>query len=190
MFLAIEQANPGCVVIWNTFDTNMPNTEIFQCVFWSFKPSIEGFEHCHFVLTIDGTHFYGKYKGTLLITMGCDGNNKLFPLAFASTKGENIDNWGWFLAFIRNKVTQRTGVYVISDRHPSIMVAMSDPHLSWAAPSSYHRICMRHLASNFMTRFKDKLLKNLVCRAALASTECKFNKHMATIGRINYEAQQ
>ena len=49
---------------------------------------------------------------------------------------------------------------------------------------------MRHLASNFMTRFKDKLLKNFVCRAALASTERKFNKHMTTIWRINSEALQ
>ena len=49
---------------------------------------------------------------------------------------------------------------------------------------------MRHLASNFITRCKDKLLKNLVCRAALASTERKFNKHRATIGRINSKAQQ
>ena len=68
------------------------------------------------------------------------------------------------------------------------MAAMADPHLGWAAPSAYHRICMCHLASNFMTRFKDKFLKNLVCRAALASIERKFNKHMTTIGRINSEA--
>ena len=170
LFLVIEQANPRCVVIWKTFDTNIPNTEIFQCVFWSFKPSIEGFEHCRPVLSIDGTHLYGKYKGTLLIAMGCDGNNQLFPLAFAIIKGKNIDSWGWFLACIRNRVTQLTGICVISNRHPGIMVAMSNPHLDWATPSTYHRICMRHLASNFMTRFKDKLLKNLVCIAALAST--------------------
>ena len=49
---------------------------------------------------------------------------------------------------------------------------------------------MRHFASNFMTRFKDNILKNLVCKAALESTECKFNKHMNTIGRINSEALQ
>ena len=49
---------------------------------------------------------------------------------------------------------------------------------------------MRHLASNFMTRFKDKLLKNSVCRAALASTQRKFNKHMTIVERINSEAQQ
>ena len=47
LFLALEQANPGCVVIWKTSYSNMPNTKIFQLVFWSFKPSIEGFEHCH-----------------------------------------------------------------------------------------------------------------------------------------------
>ena len=56
LFLALKQANPGCVVIWKTFDNNMPNTEIFQRVFWSFKPSIEGFKHCHLVLSVDGTH--------------------------------------------------------------------------------------------------------------------------------------
>ena len=94
------------------------------------------------------------------------------------------------MACIRNKVTQRTGICVISDRHPGIIAAIRDPHLDWAAPSAYHRICMRHLASNFMTWFKDKLLKNLVCRAALASTERKFNKHMDTIGRINSDAEQ
>ena len=190
MFLALEQANPGCVVIWKTFDINILNIEIFQHVFWSFKPSIEGFEHCRLILSIDGTHLYRKYKDTLLIAMGCDGNNQLFSLEFAITEGENIDSWGWFLSCIKNRVTQRTGICVIFDRHPGIMAAMSDPHLGWAAPSAYHRICMCHLASNFMTRFKNKLLKNLVCRATLASTQCKFNKHMATIGRINSEAQQ
>ena len=107
----------------------MPNTEIFQRVFWSFKPSIEGFEYCCPVLNIDDTHLYEKYKDMLLIAMGCDGNNQLFPLPFAITKGVNIDIWGWFLACIKNRVTQRTGICVISDRHPGIMAAMSDPHL-------------------------------------------------------------
>ena len=89
------------------------------------------------------------------------------------------------MACIINRVTQRTGICVISDKHPSIMAAMTDPHIGWTAPSAYHKICMRHLASNFMTRLKDKLLKNLVCREDLVRTQRKFNKHMATIGRIN-----
>ena len=94
LFLALEQANLRCVVIWKTFHSNMRNIEIFQSVLWSFKPSIEGFEHCRLVLSIDGTHLYGKYKSTLMIDMGCDGNNQLFPLTFDITEGENIDSWG------------------------------------------------------------------------------------------------
>ena len=106
LFLALEQANPGCVVIWKTFDSNMPNIEIFQRVFWSFKSSIEGFKHYRHVLSIDGAHLYGKYKDMLMIAMGCDGYNQLFPLTFSITEGQNIDSWGWFLACIRNRVTQ------------------------------------------------------------------------------------
>ena len=92
-FIAFELANPGCVVISKTFPGIMENIEIFQRVFWTFQPSIEGFKHCRPVLSSDGTHLYGKYKGTLRIAMGCDGNNQLFPLAFAITEGEKIDSW-------------------------------------------------------------------------------------------------
>ena len=151
----------------------MPNTEIFQRVFWSFKPSIEGFEYCRPILSIDGAHLYEKYKDTLMIAMGCDEDNKLFPLTFAITEGENFDSWGWFLACIRNKVTQQTGICVISDRHPGIMAIVSDPHLGWVEPYVYHTICMHHLASNFMTFFKDKLLKILVYIATLATKQEK-----------------
>ena len=67
---------------------------------------------------------------------------------------------------------------------------MIDVRFGWTEPDAYHRIYMRHLASNFMNRFKDKTLKNLVCEAALANKVGKFNKHMDTIGRINLEAQR
>ena len=85
-FMALEQANPGCFVTWKTFDSNIQNTKIFQCIFWTFHASIEGFNHCWPILSIDGTHLYRNYKGTLMIAMGCDGNNQLLPLTFAITK--------------------------------------------------------------------------------------------------------
>ena len=64
-----------------------------------------------------------------MIAMECDENNKLFPLTFPITEDGNIDSWRWFLACIRNRVTQRTRICVISDRHLGIMAAISDPHL-------------------------------------------------------------
>ena len=80
------------------------------------------------------------------------------------------------MACIRNKVTQRMKLCVIDDKHLSIMTSMIDVHLGWIERYVYHRICMRHLESNFMNRFKDKTLKNLVCRTALATEVGKFNK--------------
>ena len=129
--MALEQANPGCVVTLKTFDSHMHNTEVFQHVFLAFHPSIEGFFHCQPILSIDGTHLCGTYKGTLMIDMGCDGNNKLFPLAFAIIEGGNIDSLGWFLAYIRNNVTQWMRLCVIVNKHPGIMEAMTDVHFGW-----------------------------------------------------------
>ena len=48
---------------------------------------------------------------------------------------------------------------------------------------------MRHLASNFNTKFKDKTLKDLMCRAAMESKVKKFISHMDTIGKINVDAR-
>ena len=84
-FLALEQSNTGCIMYSKMVPGNNPNEENFQHVFWAFALSIKGFAHCQPVLSIDRTHLYEKYKGTLLIAMGCDGNNQLFPLAFAIT---------------------------------------------------------------------------------------------------------
>ena len=72
-----------CIPKWFLETTQMK--KIFQCVFWAFAPSIKGFTHCRPILSIDRTHLYGKYKRTLLIAMGYDGNNQLFPFAFAIT---------------------------------------------------------------------------------------------------------
>ena len=74
--------------------------------------------------SIDGTFLYGKYKGTLLIASTWDGDNRLFPLAFAIVEKKNDDSWYWFLRCIQINVTNREGLCVISDRHPGIMTAI------------------------------------------------------------------
>ena len=40
---------------------------------------------------IDGTWLYGRYKRTLLVAIGQDGANNIFPLAFAIVEGEIAD---------------------------------------------------------------------------------------------------
>ncbi|KAH9617152.1 hypothetical protein KSS87_005749 [Heliosperma pusillum] len=75
----LKESNPGTVVQWSTTPIGNSNVHTFKRVFWAFKPCIEGFEHCRPVLTIDGTHLYGKFKGTILTAMSIDANNQIFP---------------------------------------------------------------------------------------------------------------
>ncbi|XP_057760181.1 uncharacterized protein LOC130980529 [Arachis stenosperma] len=47
----------------------------------------QAFRHCKPLVSIDGTHLYGKYGGTLLIAIAQDGNSNILPVAFALVEG-------------------------------------------------------------------------------------------------------
>ncbi|CAH9115786.1 unnamed protein product [Cuscuta europaea] len=160
----------------------------FQRVFWAFKPSIHGFKHCRPILTIDGTHLYGKYKGTLLVAMSCDANNQIFPVAFAVVESENGDSWPWFMVCIRQFVTNRE-LCVIYDQHGGIVRAMNEVGSTWEEPYAHHRLCICHLASNVHTHFKDIHLKKIVWTARQHQKK-KFDDGFKKIGEMSLEAQQ
>ena len=91
---------------------------IFKYVFWAFASSITGFPHCRLVISINGTHLYGQYKGMLLIAMATDANNEIFPLAFAVVDDETGASWGWFLSYLRiviQDVVPKSDICIISD---------------------------------------------------------------------------
>ena len=58
-------------------------------IFLRFHSPIEGFKRFCLVMSINGTHL--NNKDTLMICMGCDENNQLFPLDSLILYGENID---------------------------------------------------------------------------------------------------
>ena len=60
---ALQDFNPGSCVKFVTKEANVSNCVEFDYIFWIFGPSIEGFKHCRHVISIDGTHLYGKYEG-------------------------------------------------------------------------------------------------------------------------------
>ncbi|KAL6527328.1 hypothetical protein OROGR_016418 [Orobanche gracilis] len=69
---ALQKFNPGTIVEWCVLRSIDEEHVEFRRVFWAFSPSIKGFVHCRSVISIDGTHLYGKYKGKMLIAMGVD----------------------------------------------------------------------------------------------------------------------
>ena len=54
---------------------------------------------------------YGKYKVTLMIALGCDGNNQLFSLAFYVIESKNLNHRSLFLACIRVGVTKKILIF-------------------------------------------------------------------------------
>ncbi|XP_075665295.1 uncharacterized protein LOC142634952 [Castanea sativa] len=175
---ALTNSNPGSRVIWRTVPATVPGCAIFERVFWAFGPSIEGFQHCRPVISIDGTFLYGKYRGKLLITSTWDGDNRLFPLAFAIVEEESDDSWYWFLRCIQNNVTNQDELCVISDRHPGIMSAI---RVICELTHWHHRFCLRHVASNFNQKIGNKNLKAMVMWSGM---ENQLRKYQITRDRI------
>jgi hypothetical protein len=125
--------------------------------FWCFPQCVEAFRHCRLVFSIDGTFLIDKYRGTLLIAISCDTNNKLIPLVFALVERENNDSWGWFLRLVRiHVVGPGREVDVISDRHQGILNAMREEIEGYA--HLHHRWCTQHLAENLL--WKDGVKDN------------------------------
>ena len=138
--------DPTTQVFYRTTPTGEDDTVFLHYVFWSFSPCIDGFKYYKLVISIDGTHLYGKYQGKLLVAMATDANNKVFPLAFAVVDCESGSNWRWFLQCLRDMighVIPDEGICIISDRHLGIKNAIANwPRRDDGRPLVFHRYCL------------------------------------------------
>ncbi|XP_042509126.1 uncharacterized protein LOC122084755 [Macadamia integrifolia] len=62
----------------------------------------DGFEDgfvkgCRLLIGVDDCHLKGRYGGILLSVVSYDGNNEIFPVAYAVVEVEYKDNWIFFL---------------------------------------------------------------------------------------------
>jgi hypothetical protein len=55
---------------------------VLKRIFWCFLQCAAGFTHCRPIISVDDTFLTGKYKGTLVVTIGMTVENQLLPLAF------------------------------------------------------------------------------------------------------------
>lgn len=57
----------------------------------------------------------------MLVVVGVDTNDQLFPIAFIIVEDKNNESYGWFIACIRSRVSQRLDLGVILARHRGII---------------------------------------------------------------------
>ena len=175
---AMAATNPGMVHVvepygQETTNYNGKTVRVFGRAFWAFEQCVRAFEHCRPVISVDGTFLTGQYKGTLLVAIGNDANNRLLPLAFALVEAENNHNWEWFFHLLRTKVLpHQREICVISDRHQGILNAVQID-IPGHAPL-HHRWCMRHFCSNFYRACGSKELSDDLQDCCLTFTDRRF----------------
>ncbi|XP_057756239.1 uncharacterized protein LOC130975459 [Arachis stenosperma] len=177
--LGIHAIMPGTITVLKTSPVRIgggvdESTVNFHRLFWTFPPCIEAFRHYKPLVSIDGTHLYGKYGGTLLLAIAQDGNSNILPIAFALVEGENAESWSFFLSNLREHVTPQEGILVISDRHNGIKAGLEAPETGWLPPRVFRAYCIRHVAANFALTFKGKDSRRMLVNAAYAKTEAEF----------------
>lgn len=91
-------------------------------VYWAFAPCIAAYQECRPVVSVDGTHLRGAYKGKLLVAVCKTANNNIMPIAFALVDEETSASWTWFLDNLRKSVMKDRWTCVVSDRHQSILL--------------------------------------------------------------------
>ncbi|XP_065617124.1 uncharacterized protein LOC136062235 [Quercus suber] len=177
LLLAYLDQDSGTQYSYYTIPRGIDDTTLLRYIFWAFAPCIAAFRYCEPVISIDGTHLYGKYRGVLMIAMATDANQKVLPLAFAVVDKESGASWGWFLECLRTSIEHvipADGICIISDRHKGIKCAIREwPRGQDGREWVFHRYCLRHVASNFNTHFDDPTLKALALKAGYATNEAK-----------------
>lgn len=100
----IRKYNPGSSAIVKVTGLDEGKPE-FQRMYICLKACKEGFmAGCRPILGVDGAHLKGPYTGILMTAVGKDGNNNLFPVAWAVVETENSETWCWFLSLLRNDI--------------------------------------------------------------------------------------
>ncbi|CAA7058371.1 unnamed protein product [Microthlaspi erraticum] len=181
------QSSNEMLVDWRYEVFPNPKYASFSGLFWTFSQCIKGFQHCRPLVVVDTRDLYGgndyvsprcsQFK--LMIASGLDAANRYFPLAFAVTREVSVETWRWFLSRIREKVTQREGLCLVSSPDEDIVTVVNEPGSQWKE----HRFCLKGLCSQFCDVVEDggEELVRLVKKAGYSSQKRDFDSYMDEI---------
>ncbi|XP_057775377.1 uncharacterized protein LOC130994346 [Salvia miltiorrhiza] len=154
------------------FELLLQPDNTFKALYIGLSALRKGFKaSCRPVIGIDGCFLKTYLGGHLLCATGKDGNNGMFPLAWAAVEAENEACWTWFLEtlFADLDLGDGSGWTFISDQQKGLQNAVAA-----LAPQAEHRNCARHIYMNWKKVHKGQSLKNLFFRAVYATYEADF----------------
>ncbi|XP_010556060.1 PREDICTED: uncharacterized protein LOC104825431 [Tarenaya hassleriana] len=119
----------------------------FKYLFFALGAAVRGWNYMRKVVAIDATFLTGQYKGTLVVATAQDGDHHLYPLAWGVIDREKDASWRWFMKMLIKAILDGPDVVVISDRHRSIIKAVSEVY-----KEAGHGFCARHIAQNLKVK--------------------------------------
>lgn len=176
---------------WIKIHSDKPSPELpptFCRLYVRYDAQLKGLlSGCRPVIGLDGAFLKGLYGGQILSAIGVDGNNNMFPIAIAVVEAETKDSWTWFLKILLEDIgtVEERGWTFISDRQKGLIETFKE-----LMPNAEHRFYLRHLYSNYRKKFRGKELKDLMWRAASATTVWEHNHHMKTLEGLDKEAHK
>jgi len=96
----------------------------FKRIYVRFAAQKVGFlAGCRPIIGLDACHLKGRFGGQLIAALGRDGNDNMFPIAFAVVEQENKDSWTWFMECFSLDMgdPKEMGFVFVSDRQKVIL---------------------------------------------------------------------
>ncbi|XP_074290993.1 uncharacterized protein LOC141617729 [Silene latifolia] len=185
---ALEQGNPTSVFTLYTNPNITSNLAVFQRLFVCFDALKQGWLlGCRKLLCVDSCFLKTFLGGQLMAVIGRDGNEKMFPVAWAVVEGENNESYEWFFQQLKSRLGEvdGDGWTFISDEHQSIVTMIAKEF-----PKAEHRHCARHIFANWHKTYKGDEMKLLFWNCAKAYNEADFNDALDAIREVDHKAAE
>ncbi|XP_021721007.1 uncharacterized protein LOC110688546 [Chenopodium quinoa] len=165
---AVQKYSPGTVVNVVVDGLDRPEPPLFLRMYVCLSQLVRGFlKGCRPLIGVDGCHLKGSYPGQILVAVGKDGNNSIYPFAWATVEVENKETWCWFLECLKQSLDDLAmggGFTYMSDRQKGLLEAFEE-----VVPFAEKRFCVRHIWANFKLQFTGSTFKELFWNAARAT---------------------
>ncbi|XP_056864674.1 uncharacterized protein LOC108808175 [Raphanus sativus] len=139
-------------------------------------------ETCRPIIGLDGAFLKWDIKGHLLAAVGRDGDNRIVPIAWAVVEVENNINWEWFVRLLKEDLGLQDGskFTIISDKQKGLVNAVKNE-----LPEAEHRMCARHILSNWKRDSKDPELERMFWKIAGCYTVGEFEEALEVLKKYN-----
>ncbi|XP_015941360.1 uncharacterized protein LOC107466865 [Arachis duranensis] len=140
---------------------------------------------CRPLIHLDGCFLKTYYGGQLLTAVAQDANNQFYMVAYGVARSETKESWKWFLTLLEEDLgdVQTHGWNFMSDQQKGLL-----PALKAVMPNAHHWNCVMHIWKNFINRFKDLYIREVVWDCAKYTTIPEFKEQMEKLKRINQGA--